>query len=146
MGTRADFYVGRGPQAEWLGSIAFDGYPDGTPEPVLSVASEKDWREAVYRLLAEDDSASAPGHGWPWPWDDSRTTDYAYAFDGGQVWASSFGHEWFRPDPEAENCGEPEDSPKSAVFPDMSRFKNVAYDKRSGLIIVSAPREVSPDA
>lgn len=29
MGTRADFYVGRGPDAEWIGSTAWDGYPDG---------------------------------------------------------------------------------------------------------------------
>jgi hypothetical protein len=29
MGTRADFYVGRGETAEYLGSIAWDGYPDG---------------------------------------------------------------------------------------------------------------------
>lgn len=29
MTTRADFYVGVGPQAEWLGSIASDGYPSG---------------------------------------------------------------------------------------------------------------------
>lgn len=29
MGTRADFYVGKGPNAEWLGSTAMDGYPEG---------------------------------------------------------------------------------------------------------------------
>lgn len=28
MGTRADFYVGTGANAEWLGSIAYDGHPD----------------------------------------------------------------------------------------------------------------------
>ncbi len=28
MGTRADFYVGLGEQAEWLGSVAWDGNPD----------------------------------------------------------------------------------------------------------------------
>ncbi len=140
MGTRADFYIGRGPQAEWLGSIAWDGYPDGTPEPCLGAASERDWRSAVYELLAGDESASAPDHGWPWPWDDSGTTDYAYAFDGGRVWASSFGHAWFVPDLTAENCGEPEDDgPKVAVFPDMSRFKNVTYGRRSGVIVVGIP-------
>jgi len=26
MGTRADFYVGMGKDAEWLGSVAWDGY------------------------------------------------------------------------------------------------------------------------
>jgi hypothetical protein len=29
MGTRADFYIGRGTEAEWLGSVAWDGYPGG---------------------------------------------------------------------------------------------------------------------
>ena len=26
MGTRADFYLGEGSAAEWLGSVAWDGY------------------------------------------------------------------------------------------------------------------------
>ncbi len=30
MGTRADFYTGRGQTAQWLGSIAWGGYPVGT--------------------------------------------------------------------------------------------------------------------
>jgi hypothetical protein len=29
MGTRADFYIGCGRDSEWIGSIAWDGYPDG---------------------------------------------------------------------------------------------------------------------
>ena len=32
MGTRADFYVGRGDAAEWIGSIAYDGYPFYKPQ------------------------------------------------------------------------------------------------------------------
>jgi hypothetical protein len=138
MGTRADFYVGRGTEAEWLGSIAWDGYPAGVPAPAMTAATEQEWRDAIYAILAEDESATVPDHGWPWPWEDSGTTDYAYAFDGGRVWASPFGHAWFAPDLAAENCGEPEDSPESAVFPNMSRFKNVAHGgKRSGLIVVT---------
>ena len=37
MGTRADFYIGKGTDAEWLGSIAWNGYPDGIgrPDPQL---------------------------------------------------------------------------------------------------------------
>jgi hypothetical protein len=37
MGTRADFYIaieGETPHLEWLGSIAFDGYPEGIPPSV----------------------------------------------------------------------------------------------------------------
>jgi hypothetical protein len=29
MGTRSDFYVGKGKDAEWIGSIAWDGYRSG---------------------------------------------------------------------------------------------------------------------
>ena len=36
MGTRADFYVGRGESAEWLGSVAWDGNPRGIDDPVLT--------------------------------------------------------------------------------------------------------------
>lgn len=41
MGTRADFYVGRGTEAEWIGSIALDGYPDGIPDDGLVVRLSK---------------------------------------------------------------------------------------------------------
>lgn len=70
--------------------------------------------------------------GWPWPWEDSSTTDYAYAFDGGRVYASRFGSAWFRAD-------EPEpDEPERdvAAFPDMSAVRNVAFGARSGAIFI----------
>lgn len=35
MGTRADFYVKRTDHLLWLGSIAWDGYPDGIDESVI---------------------------------------------------------------------------------------------------------------
>jgi hypothetical protein len=114
MGTRADFYVGRGESAEWLGSIAWDGYPDGID----------------------------PEMGWPWPWDDSGTTDYAYAFEDGAVYASSFGHAWFRPNPDAPDFGEPEwdehgnDLGSDATFPNMAERKAVTLGPRSGVIVV----------
>lgn len=41
MGTRADFYVGRGKDAEWIGSVAFDGYPDGFERDDLFSAKVK---------------------------------------------------------------------------------------------------------
>jgi len=53
MGTRADFYVGRGEQAEWLGSIAWDGYPSGNPAPVTAMTSEAAYREKVEAVLSE---------------------------------------------------------------------------------------------
>lgn len=59
MGTRADFYVGRGAQAEWLGSTAYDGYPDSFEE-IGASATEKKYRERVAEMLAEDESATLP--------------------------------------------------------------------------------------
>src|SRR5258708_6288653 len=132
MGTRADFYVGRGPEAEWLGSIAWDGNPGsiGSDGSIVLAATEADYRRQGAAFPASRDDATLPEQGWPWPWDDSRTTDYAYAFDGGMVWSSCFGHEWFRVDPTAEYFGEPTDEserdiPKNAVFPDMAERKAV---------------------
>jgi hypothetical protein len=123
VGTRADFYIGRGPEAEWIGSIAFDGYPEngdviGT---CAGVQTEDLFRRRVQALEQRKDFTDPAKHGWPWPWEDSRTTDYAYAFDEGQVWVSDFGREWFAfgttpPDEEDESAPERE---KSAVFPNM---------------------------
>jgi hypothetical protein len=143
MGTRADFYVGRGSDAEWLGSIAFDGYPYGVFDEDFRPAdcpADEVWREKVATFLDGRDDATLPGDGWPWPWDDSRTTDYAYAWEDGEVYGSCFGHKWFTVDPAADNFGEDEDevSDKSAVFPDMTDRKNVIFGKRSGAMFISS--------
>jgi hypothetical protein len=135
MGTRADFYVGRGVEAEWLGSIAWDGYPAGVDDAVHLSDNEEEYRRNVAAFLTRED-ATLPEYGWPWPWDDSATTDYAYAFDAGRVYASSSGHEWFAVDTLAENYGEPDDrGGKVASFPDMKERKNVTLGKRSGVIV-----------
>lgn len=140
MGTRADFYVGRGPQAEWLGSIALDGYPSGVAherypagQRLLRSLTEAEFRENLSAFFAEKfGQVTKPEQGWPWPWEDSRLTDYAYAFDGGKVWASSFGREWFDPrQPEPDQEGQS----KNAVFPDMKARQRVTLGERSGLII-----------
>lgn len=137
MGTRADFYIGRGPTAEWIGSIAWDGYPDGMPRELLGLTDEDLFRKYVVAFLKERDDGTTPDMGWPWPWEDSRTTDYAYALDEGRVWASGFGGEWFpadgkEPDEEDENYI----AKKTAVFPNMSERMNVTMGERSGLIII----------
>src|SRR3954471_20378009 len=93
MGTRADFYVGRGKDAEWLGSIAWDGYT--IPDSIRRAKERGAYRKAVKRFLATRRDASLPKDGWPWPWDDSGTTDYAYAFDKKRTYASVFGGPWW---------------------------------------------------
>ena len=141
MGTRADFYVGRGLKAEWLGSIAWDGYPSGIfeDEPgCIGQEPERDWRRWVAGFLSRRKDATLPESGWPWPWEDSRTTDYAYALDDGLIWVSRFGREWFALNPADEALGEPDGNPpKTAVFPDMKLRQNVVVaGQRSGLIVL----------
>lgn len=167
MGTRADFYVGRGTTAEWLGSIAWDGNPDsitphteeqapawrgGPMRPKLGewphgahlfdATTEADYRTRVARFFQHRDDVTLPEHGWPWPWDDSSTTDYAYAFDSGKVWASCFGYEWFDPtqaEPELDDAVE-----KTAVFPTMKTDRAALGGKRSGVMVLTmGPRGVS---
>jgi hypothetical protein len=141
MGTRADFYVGRGPEAEWLGSITWDGYPAGIDDPVFYPTTEHEYRTAVTNFLAARDDVTLPTEPWPWPWENSGTTDYAYAYDNGKVFASSFGHAWFEVDPNAECYGEPEDREDEGkmTFPDMSsRMGSTNHIMRkSGLITVT---------
>lgn len=131
MGTRADFYVGRGESAEWLGSVAMDGYPSGIPKAVKDAVSEADYRSAVAAFLAETDHATTPDLGWPWPWENSHTTDYAYAFDGA-MYGSCFGHAWFPVNEEPEEHGDS----KPTTFPDMSARQATTFGKRSGIIII----------
>jgi len=140
MGTRADFYVGRGKDAEWLGSVAFDGHP-GSRLPELGATDEAGYRACVEKILSSKDHATRPDQGWPWPWDNSKTTDFSYAWQG-EVFCCFFGHRWMtraealNPDRD----GEDDDQGKACVFPDMSARKNVTFGRRSGLIIIGIPR------
>ena len=131
MGTRADFYLGRGKDAVWLGSIAWDGYPSAMPTALREASTEEQFCVAVDALSSRDDW-TAPATGWPWPWEDSRTTDYAYAFDDGAAWASCFGRDWFKASDE-----EPEDDneEKTAVFPNMKSRQSVTLGPRSGILL-----------
>lgn len=140
MGTRADYYVGRGEKAQWLGSTAWDGYPEGIDQEVLQATTKNDFIDALMKFFETRNDVSGPDHGWPWPWEDSNTTDYTYAFDDGKVWASCFGSNWFDPlveQPRTEE-GDRLDLPGSveAVFPNMKEFQNIAWDNRSGVMLI----------
>lgn len=138
MGTRADFYVGRGEGAEWLGSIAWDGYPNGLDNlGILDATDETQFRTAVAAFIKGREDGTEVDEGWPWPWDTSGTTDYAYAFDGGAVHASSFGGNWFDPNSGPDEDGEHITSDAPAVFPNMAHRKKVTFGKRSGVIVVT---------
>lgn len=53
---------------------------------------------------------------WPWTWEDSRMTDYSYAFDAATVHASCFGNAWFDP---KQHCIKMDATTPGAVFPTM---------------------------
>lgn len=143
METRADFYVGRGPEADWIGSIAWDGYPEGIDDAILKAKDEATYLSALESFAKRDDFTK-PEEGWPWPWTNSATTDYAYALDDGQVYVSCFGSAW-RPadkplpdedDPEAYEQWEKEDR---ATFPEhsnaMKEHSAKAGSNKSGIMI-----------
>lgn len=134
MGTRADFYVGRGVDAEWLGSYAWDGHPDSLSHSIVTATAEQAFRDAVFDELVGRDDGTIPEQGWPWPWNDSHTTDYTYAFDDGKVWGSNFGGDWFDPQDEPLD----DTSEHTATFPDMSARQNVNFGKRSGAIFIGS--------
>lgn len=142
MGTRADFYVGRGKDAEWLGSVAWDGHPGNFREIMIQV-TEKGFRAMVAKEFGDREDATLPEQGWPWPWNDSGTTDFSYAFDGGKVYTTCFGHGWDtlaeydaeQKRLEKDDYEEPPERPK-VEFPDMSERKNVTLGKRSGVLVV----------
>ncbi len=85
MGTKADFYVGIGPDAEWLGSIFKEGDVWHIPLDILIQINQTMFEELTLELLSSKDSVIADrGDKWHHPWADSRVTDYSYMFDPGR--------------------------------------------------------------
>lgn len=117
MGTRADFYIGCGKDATWLGSVGWDGYEwQNDPESLLMQASsEEEFKEAVSQIADERDDWTSPDLGWPWPWENSSTTDWTYFFSKGRTRAVEWGG--------------------NIVWPDMRDRQNVAMSRRSGLLL-----------
>ena len=141
MGTRADFYVDRGKEAEWLGSIAWDGDPSSIDKAILAAVDTVTFRRAVDEEIASRDDGTNPEMGWPWPWKNSGTTDFAYALDDGKVYGSCFGSPWFDPnsEPPEDGWGEQEGAP--AIFPEFPIESHAkAGDKRSGVIAMRLKR------
>lgn len=136
MGTRADFYIGRGVDAEWIGSISHDGWPRFRDiMPVVLATSLDDFRKKVAHLFSQRGNGDhgdvyLPAQGWPWPWEDSNITDHSYAFDGDRVYvAGGFPQKvwsYFKPKPywsilEVEPVEEEEvETHEVASFPNMA--------------------------
>lgn len=145
MGTRADFYVGKGKDAEWLGSIAWDGYD--IPGYITAAKTEENYRKAVDVFLKKRDDATFPADGWPWPWNNSGTTDCSYWFFDGQTWDEHYRgdeHVYLPCRAKLDDKGEHDPEVVAAAevidFPDMSALKRVTYGNRSGVTILSVNR------
>lgn len=138
MGTRADYYIHKNDHLVWIGSIAWDGYPEGIDGEVLGAKTESEYLKTIKAFFDGRDDVTLPAQGWPWPWDNSGTTDYAYAFVDGRVVASRFGGVWFDPLGEGKEIEDRAvDVPATLRFPDMKEVKKVARgSNRSGVIII----------
>lgn len=96
MSTRAQFFLGNPSDLEnrkYLGTVAFDGYPDGDCGDALSgAADEAAFLSSVAKIAAKrDDFADPEVSGFPFPWrDDLYLTDCTYAFFDGAVQFTSF--------------------------------------------------------
>jgi len=137
VGTRADFYVGRGPTAEWLGSIAWDGYD--IPESIAAETDESAYRAAVRAFLDEREDGTIPERdGWPWPWDTSVLTDYVYALFDGRVWYSCFDSPW-HPCPVVPDMDDEEEHAHHEWPLRGGRSQGDIFGPRSGVLLIRAP-------
>lgn len=137
MGTRADFYIGRGKGATWLGSIAWDGYPSEIPKSILEAKAKEQYEGAVILFLNQREDSSFPKDGWPWPWNDSKTTDYAYALDNSEVWVCPFGAMWYKASEKEPDEEVLENSKGDVEFPNMKDIQKVTFGKRSGVMLIT---------
>lgn len=130
--------MGEGASAEWLGSVAFDGYDVAEhQEGIAATLRESKTREEFLKNLemyfaAHGDDATLPDQGWPWPWNNSHTTDLAYCFVEDRVKPFSWGRPFVYGDD-----SDLEDVP-TAEFPNMSDRQNVTFGSRSGILVLKA--------
>lgn len=140
MGTRADFYCGKGKTAEWLGSIAWDG--NDVPKSILSARNDEGFRRAVGRFLSKREDATKPSQGWPWPWPTSRTSDCSYWFFEEQVWEAirTPAGKCYVPTRDAYDEAK---AYEEIDFPDMKDRQNVVLGPRSGTIGIFGRKVIS---
>jgi hypothetical protein len=91
MSTKTDFYLGRGHDAEWLGSLQWECEPENLLRVppgrlALTATDEPTYRAAVADLFivweTEELGTAYPRRtGWPWPWATSHVSSWIVAFD-----------------------------------------------------------------
>jgi hypothetical protein len=136
--TATDFYVGRGDNAEYLGTAAGreSSQAPELPMPLrvfqsLSEVeySETDYRDAVSKQVGNDERRD-PAPQWPHLYPDSSDTPWTVAYDNGTVYVYRFGvevlqvrcntHRWRRGPADAPPLRE---SRLVNIFPVMDRLE-----------------------
>jgi hypothetical protein len=153
MGTRADFYVRKDEQMEWVGSITWDGYEIGN---VGGAKDEASFRRRLNKFFSYRDDVTLPDNGWPWPWNNSKLTDEIWVWncednsiyrghdhegkyeDNTTAQYFSKGMGQFGYTEKGEEIENPDRSQlKGWILPDMKDIKNVKLGgKGSGLIVI----------
>lgn len=78
---KADFYVGTGRGADWIGSVRKNGdVYHIPPELLLQINSVMFEELAIDFIKATDGIVANHICEWPWEWTDSRMTDFSYLF------------------------------------------------------------------
>jgi len=78
LGTKADFYIKRGEELEWRGSIEWDGQEDKIPENILRATNEQEFQENLDAFFKRKPDSVGPDKPWPWHYDSSKFTDFCY--------------------------------------------------------------------
>jgi hypothetical protein len=95
MSTKTDFYIGRGDNAEWLGSLQWDCDLENLLRVApgrlaLTATDETTYRDAIADLftiweLDELGLAHPRRTGWPWPWHTSHVSSWIVTFDPADI-------------------------------------------------------------
>ena len=80
---KADFYVGTGQRADWIGSVRRNGDIWNIPPILLLQVSKIMFEELAIDFINEKQNDGIVANHiceWPWDWSDSRMTDFSYLF------------------------------------------------------------------
>lgn len=99
----ADFYLGRGPAARWMGSVkVMDASPEGSlharvtftaPDPEREPFGDSHYAQIIDGLLDVCRPVATPADGWPHKYPDSTETRWTYAWDKGSLYVYEDGVE-----------------------------------------------------